>query len=51
MRVATCRENGQRQDTQTGTDIQAKGEGKHRTIKEKMEGPASSQGIKNRHYA
>jgi hypothetical protein len=28
-----------------------KGEEKHRTTKEKMEGAASSRGIKNRHYA
>jgi hypothetical protein len=43
MRVAkTRRENGQRQDTQTGIEIWAKREEKHRTPKEKMEGPASS---------
>jgi hypothetical protein len=40
--VATARrENGHTQDTQTGTEIWAKGEEKHRTPKEKMEGPAS----------
>jgi hypothetical protein len=51
MRVATARrENRQRQDTQTGTEIWAKGEEKHRTPKEKMAGPASSHGIKNRYY-
>jgi hypothetical protein len=46
MRVATtCRENGHRQDTKIGTEIQAKGEEKHRMAKGKMEGPASALGI------
>jgi hypothetical protein len=49
--VATCRENGHRQDTQTGPETEAKREEKHRTPKEKMERPASSRGIKNTHYA
>jgi hypothetical protein len=35
------RKNGHRQDTQTGTEIWAKGEEKHGTPKKKMEGPAS----------
>jgi hypothetical protein len=51
--VTISRENEHRQDTQTGTEIglYAKREEKHWTSKEKMEGPASSRGIKKRHYA
>jgi hypothetical protein len=41
-RVATARrQNGHRQVTQTGTEIWAKGEEKHRAPEEKMEGPTS----------
>jgi hypothetical protein len=41
-RVATaCREDKYRQDMQTGTEMYAKGEEKHRMTEEKMEGPAS----------
>jgi hypothetical protein len=49
--ATTYTENRHRQDTQTDTEILAKGKEKHRMPKEKMEGPASNGGIKNRHYA
>jgi hypothetical protein len=49
--ATTCTEDGQKQNTGTGTTVQTERTEEHRTTEEEMEGPTSSGGLRNRKHA